>query len=495
MKSPATKEVRLKPFSVHFLICAWFMPMAAFANPLNLREVLKSVEETHPDLVAAVAGVDEARGGLMTARSAFDLKLYAEGGLALIGKYDKTHGAIGLSQPTTVSGLELWTRYENGASFPPYDGGLVTSEAGRVSIGVVLPLLRDRPIDEARLGRLVSELQVSIAEEQLRQTRASLLSGAAATWWKWVIAGKKLQAYEELVLQAEERKSFLEEQVKAGALPRVELVDNLRVLSGRRAKLAAMRLEFRQLCLEIGLYRRTEAGIPVAARPDELPQMPVLEPFVFMNRGHLEKALLEAPGRRIYERAANIVEKELQLARNQTLPELDLELYSSQSFGAPRPYSALDGSVTETTAGGKMKLSWDVQRNKARGKAAGLRAKLRALEARNRQLSDKLGAAFEGQVASLEAQFEIAELSREATRQAREVSDAERQSFEMGQSSLLALNLREQAAIATYLEELDAVLEFQRAWVKLQELIGNNRSSDYLPPSVGSRKGEVSREK
>lgn len=483
------RGVILKPFSRFLLFLLWFAPQVASANPLSLAEVLQSVEATHPELAAAGAGVEEARGELMSARGAFDLKIYAEGGHAPIGKYDKTHGAVGLSQPTTLSGLELWTRYENGASFPPYDGGLVTSEAGRASVGVVLPLLRGRAIDDARLGRAVSELQVSIAEEQLRQARASLLAGAAATWWKWVIAGRKLAAYEELVLQAEERKGFLEAQVKAGAIPRIELVDNLRALSGRRAKLAAMRLEFQQLCLEMGLYRRSDAGVPVQANSDELPPLPNLEPFHFANRANFEQALRDAPGRRIYEIAANIVEKELRLARNETLPTLDLELYSSQSFGATRPYSAHDSSVTETAAGAKMKLSWDVQRNKARGKAASLRAKLRALEAKNRQLADKLDAAFEGQVASLKAQFEIAELSRDATRQAREVSDAERESFEMGQSSLLALNLREQATISTYLEELDAVLEFQRAWVRLHELLGNDRWNDYLPPNSGLQQG------
>lgn len=460
----------------------WLSPSLAAANTLSLVEVLKSVDATHPDLIAARAGVDEARGAIVTARGAFDLNVYAEGSHAPLGKYDKSRGAVGLSQPTTVSGLEIWTRYENGAQFPPYDGGLVTSEAGRASLGVVLPLLRGRSTDDARLGRAVSDLQLSIAKEQLRQTRASLLADAAANWWTWVITGRKLAAYEELVLQAEERKKFLEEQVEAGAIPRVELLDNLRMLAGRRARLSALELEFRRLSLTLGLYRRTEAGVPLVPSADELPQLPPLEPFESADRARLDRALQDAPGRRIYELAADILEKELKWAQNQTLPQLDLQLYASQSFGAVRPYSSTDSSLTETAAGGKLEFSWDVQRRRARGKGQVLKAKLNALFAKNRQLTDKLGAALEGQLASLEAQFEIAELSREATRQAREVTNAERHSFEMGQSSLLALNLREQAAITTYIEELEAVLEFQRAWVKLHEILGNDRVGDYLPP-------------
>lgn len=463
----------------------WLTPLLAQAEPLTLPVVLRSVETTHPDLLAARAGVEEARGGLLAARGAFDLKVYAEGSHSPVGKYDKSYGAVGLSQPTTVSGLELYARYENGAGFAPYDGARVTSEVGRASLGLILPLLRDRSIDENRLGRLVNDFQVAIAEEQLRQARASTLAAAAATFWKWVVTGQKLRAHEELVLQAEQRKLFLEEQVKSGAIPRVELVDNLRLVAGRRAKLSAVKLEFRQLCLALGLYRRTDEGLPLAARADELPELPEVQSFDSLPRAKLKEALLKAPGLRIYENAGKIVEKELAWAKNQTLPELDLELFTSQSYGATRPYSELDRSVTETAAGGKLKLSWDVQRRKARGKTAQLRAKLQAIEAKNRQLADKLGAEFEGQLASLDAQFEIADLSREATRQAREVSAAERESFNMGQSSLLALNLREQAAISAYLEELDAVLEFQRSWVKLQEILGADQMSAFLPPQGG----------
>lgn len=484
----------MKRFALFALLCAWLTPSAAWAEPLGLVAVLRSAEETHPEILAARAGLDEARGGLLAARGAFDLKLYAEGGHAPVGKYDKSFGAVGLSQPTTAWGAELFARYENGAGFAPYDGSRVTSEAGRASVGLLLPLLRGRAIDEGRLGRLVGELQVTIALEQLRQARASTLAAAASVWWKWVITGRKLTAHEQLVLQAETRRHFLEEQVKAGAIPRVELVDNLRVLAGRRAKLAAMKLEFRQLGLELGLYRRTETGSPLPATQEELPPLPDVQPFDPKGRAALESVLLDAPGLRIYDLAARMVEQELRWSRNQTQPALDLELYTSQSFGATRPYSELDSSVTETAAGGKLKLSWDVQRRKARGKAAAQRAKLSGLEAKSRQLRDKLGAAFEGQMASLEAQFEIAELSRDATQNAREVSEAERQSFETGQSSLLALNLREQAAISTYLEELDAILEFQRAWVKLHELLGTDALSEYLPPKGGQEGGETDRE-
>lgn len=470
-------------------IVLFALPAEAESEPLRLVDVLRSANEMHPEMAVAEAGVEEAREGTRLARGAFDLEIWAEGGYAPVGKYEKPRAAAGLRQPTALSGIELWSRYENGADFPPYDGGVVTSEAGQASLGIVLPLLQGRAIDEGRLGKAVSELQLAVAEERRRQIRASVLADAAGAWWKWVVTGRKLEAYRQLLLQAEQRRRFLEQQVEVGALPRVELIDNQRLLSGRRANLAALELEFRKLSLLLGMYRRGAAKDPRPATPEELPALPPLGAPRAVDVETLEEALNDAPGVRIYGLSLDVVQRELSLAENRQLPKLDLEVFSSRSFGETRPYSALDRSVTETSVGSKLKFSWDVQRRTARGKAGILRTKRSALLAKKRLLQDQLLLSLRGQLASLEAQYEVAKLSREATSGAQEVSDAERQSFEMGQSSVLSVNLREQAVLSTYLDELDAIFELEMAWVRLQELIGSDSPADYLPPLGGGNEG------
>ncbi len=482
--------MRKLAFVLAFLTFASSQKAQAEPRSLELIEVLRSASEMHPEIDVAEAGLEEARQGLRMARGAFDLELWAEGGYAPLGKYEKPRAAAGLRQPTAISGIELWTSYENGADFAPYDGALVTSEAGRASLGIVLPLLQGRSIDEGRMGKAISELQLVVAEEQRRQARASILADAAGAWWKWVITGQKLEAFRQLLAQAEERRRFLEEQVAVGALPRVELIDNQRLLSTRRAKLSALELEFRQLSLELGMYRRDDASQPRPARDEELPELPSIGPPRAVGVENFDDELARAPGLRIYGLSIDVIERQLALAENKQLPKLDLEVFSSRSFGQPRPYSALDSSVTETAVGGKLKLAWDVQRREARGKAGILRTKRSMLEAKRRLLEDQLALSVQSQLASLRAQYEVATLSREATVGARDVSSAERESFEMGQSSVLSVNLREQAVVSTYLDELDAIFEFEMAWVRLQELLGSDQPSSYLPPRGGEPEGQ-----
>ena len=107
------------------------------------------------------------------------------------------------------------------------------------------------------------------------------------------------------------------------------------------------------------------------------------------------------------------------------------------------------------------------------------------IEQEARLLRDRLRLEVAGQVAALKAQSEAAELSRTATTQAGKVSEAERISFEAGQSSVLAVNLREQAVLSAYIAELDAIYEYQLARIRLHRLVGDDRPASYLPKSEG----------
>lgn len=450
------------------------LPATAVASQeLHLPDLLRSTLEAHPKIAVIEAKIDEADASIIAARGQFDLKAYAEGGYSPLGKYDEAYGEFGLKQPTTLRGAEFFAKYQNGADFAPYDGAQVTSTAGKVSLGVLLPLVRGGAIDEPRFERRRAVLEREIAEQSARAERSELLATATGLWWKWVITGKKLVAYRELVAQAELRAEFLNQQAELGAIPHIEVIDNQRLLATRLASLRSLELEFTQLCLKIGLFRRDQAGAPQPASEAELPRHGTPAPAKGPPRD-LEAAIGQAPGLKIYKTALEILDEQLRLQNNNRLPELNLVLHSSRSFGETRPYSEHESSVTETTAGAQLSLSWEPQQRKARGKSLALRAKRTALEQESRYLVERLSMDFRGQLAELEAQAQILSLSRRATRQAGDVREAEKSSFEAGQSSVLAVNLREQAALGAYMTELDSTLASWMAWIELHRLVGSD---------------------
>jgi outer membrane protein TolC len=432
-------------------------------------------------MAVADAKVTQAEAEKIRARGEFDLKAYAEGMIAPVGKYERPYGEFGLKQATRAYGIELYAKYQNGADFAPYDGDYVTSEAGKIALGVIVPLLRGGATDAARFERYKADLEMNIAEQGRRGQRAELLAAAAEAWWKWAVTGKKLSAYRKLVSQAVERRDFVREQARVGAIAPIEVTDNERLLAARKATLAVLELEFRRSGLKLGLYRRGQGNQPLPASEEELPA----DSWALSSYSEVSEAFIQdlenAPALQIYQTTLEVLDAELKLAKNDQLPNLNLELFSTGSFGEPRPYSVNDDSVSEATAGGKLSFAWDVQRRKSRGKAGVIRAKKTVIEQEARLLRDTLRLDVEAQLAALQAQRAVADLSRQATDQADQVKEAEVASFEAGQSSILSVNLRERAVLSAYIAELEAIFEYQMAWVALQRLLGRDAPEAYLP--------------
>lgn len=454
----------------------------ASANELTLAQVLDSTLAHSPKLAAVEAKVEQADGAQLQARGAYDLRFEAEGTLAPVGTYERAGGSFGLSQQTTAWGLELFAKYQNGADFPVYEGDLVTSQAGKVTLGALLPLLRGRAFDADRLELVRTRLGQAVAEQTRREQRAQLLAKAAASWWTWVVAGWKLEIHRQLLAQAEQRRDFLERQAASGAVPRVEVVDNERLLSARRAAVAVVALKFRQASLALGMFRRDSDGRPRPASAEELPKLSDWPVSVAADAHELLREVPRAPAIVVYDLAERILEEQLKVSKNERLPALDFELRGALSAGETRPYGTYE-SLSEASVGGRLKFGWDVQQRAARGKVAVVAARRREIQNERRLLEEQLMLDVQGQVLALTAQRDAVVWNRAATRQAEEVSSAERLAFESGQSSMLAVNLREQAVLTAHLAELDALLDVQLAWVELQRVLGRDSPDAYTSPA------------
>lgn len=450
------------------------------SETLQLTSYLSEVLSGHPKLLASQHKVGAAEAAVMSADGAFDLKLYVSGGHSPLGKYDKTRAEVGLTQPTRLWGTELWAKYANGADSPPYDGNLVTSEWGKASLGFLLPILQDGSIDPRRYAVLEREIQRNIAAHAVRQTQGDLLADAAQSWWKWCILGHKVRIYETLLRQAEERQEMLEELVRLGSLAPLETVDNRRSILARRAQKLALSAEFRAAGFRVGLYRRGNDGSPREAETGELPDIPsaVLPPELELSR--VDAELEKSPMVSITRNLLSALAQELRLAKNQQLPRLDLSVAASHSAGSTRPYSAIDSSVSETTLGANLALSLDVQRRKARGKAASIQAKRRQIEEELRYLKDTLRVEVLSANQALKAQYQAVQQSQEATDLAQQVALAEADSLLAGQSTVMNVNIREQAVLTAELAELEANHQLQSAWIEMQRARGKTEPREFV---------------
>ena len=453
---------------------------ATVESPLQLEEFLRGALATHPKLKAARFKVQAAEASEMAARGAFDLKFYASGEHAPLGYYERSRVEVGFKQPTTLWGSELSLKYENGWDFPAYYGEKVTSEAGKASFGLLVPLLRDGLIDASRLSIVQRQIERDMAELDQLQAKVDLLADAATLWWKWVALGRKRALYGRMLEQAEERAEYLREQVRVGALARIETIDNDRLVLSRKATLAQVDLELKQTAFKMGLYRRDSRGAPLPPQSEELPDLSSALAAEPTSTQQIESDIARAPAVRMYAALLDMVERELRWAKNQLLPRLDLQVGASHAAGTQRYYSATEHTVSETAAGGSLTLALDVQRRKARGKVAALRNKRDSLEQELRLLEDTMKAEMQSALQALLLQHEIAQQNLEASQLAREMVAAEGESYQSGQSTIMNLNFREQAALGAELAGLEAIVEFQLARIHLQRVRGKTTLRSYL---------------
>lgn len=445
---------------------------AAPADPLTLAEVLAVLAATHPQLEAARQRQRAAEGDAMAARGGFDPVLRARGQYAPIGAFPRGTVDLELRQPTPLWGLSVYGGWRLGlGSFAVYDLRGKTADGGELRAGVSLPVWQGGPIDRRRADLRVSALAQDAAAAD-RDARAIELERAAGrAYWAWVGAGLRLTVQRSLLALAEDRDEGLRKQIVAGGVPAVEGIDNRRAILDRGARIVAAERALQQAAFELARHLRDADGEVEVPAPTRLPgafpepQRPAAE----LLDALIDEALQRRPDLRrlLLQREAAAVE--LKLARNNRSPKLDIDAYAAKDIGSLDPaYAYL--RPAEFVASVNLELPLALRG--ARGKLRRAEAELARIDAELRMARDMIALELRDAHSALVAAHARVGLAREQLAAAHELEQAERSRFRLGDSTLLLVNLREQAATDAALQELEALAEYHRASVDLRAAAG-----------------------
>lgn len=436
-------------------------PAEEVEDPLTLAEILESTRVHYPPLLAAIQEIELAEGGRRAALGKFDTGLSFGGAADRFGFYENYRLDVGLEQSLQLWGAKLYAGWRLGqGDFAPYSGLLETRDGGEVRAGIKLPLLRDRGIDRSRAKLEQARIGVTLAE--LSVVEQQILVRQLATWayWDWVAAGGSFEVARDLLELALARDAFLRESVDAGALPEIEVTDNRRAILKRRSDLVSAERQLSKAAIYLSLYYRDAQGEPVVPEPVRLPGgFPSPEPFdparfeedvalALGRRPELQSVRAEAEGVRVDER----------LGSNLAMPGLDLALGATVESGASPDVKR---GPSELKAG--LVLSLPVQRREGLGKRQQARAKLEQLRRKEQFLSEKIEAEVRDAAIALKAAFEKASLLDEEVEVTRELESLERERFELGDTNLFTVNLREAAAADAEYRRIESLADYQRA--------------------------------
>lgn len=433
----------------------------AQAPVVHVEDIVESVRQRYPVLLAALADRDIAEADVLAAEGRFDLTLRSRLDSDSLGYYSNRRFDTWLEQPLSLQGMSLYSGYRIGdGDFAPYDGKLATRSLGEIRSGFKLPLLRDRAIDsrrgelaKARIGRKLADLSID-------QQRLALLQTAISRYWTWVALGRRLLVTSGVLQIAEARQRLLEEGVREGHLPRIEAIDNERAILQRRSTAVEAERAFQQGSIELSLFYRDSAGAPIVPTIEQVP-LRFPEPSAEASQdvaADIRVALQRRPEIARLQTQSDQNEIDLSLARNAAKPAVDVVAGFASESGAG---SSVRRGPQEFKAG--LSFDFPLRNRTARGKQGAVEAKARQFEIRLGFLRDQVTAEVQDAASAVAAARQRLQLLRDEVRVSRELEEAERTRFQLGEGTLFMLNLREQATLDAAVREALAQADYQRA--------------------------------
>lgn len=439
--------------------------------PLELEEVLRSVDAFYPLLLAAEAERGAVAGRLDSARGSFDTRLTAEGDLRPAGFYESYSGGATLEQPTRLWGTRFFAGYRIGrGDYAAYEGGRQTDDSGEVRGGFEIPLLRGGAIDEPRARLQQADLDLRRIDPEIQLQRIEFRRQASLAYWGWLASQRGVGVEARLLEVAEARQGQIEGRVSRGALPRIDLTDNERLIVDRQIRLRGAERDAQQAAIDLSLFLRDDAGDPIIVDSERMPaEFPTEdEPSRERLARDVERAGSDHPLLKALDLEVERAEVELELARNDRLPAVDFLLEGSRDTGSSDPGISSEGTISSAPRGDTevralVRFELPIQRREADGRAQAVRAKLRRLENHLRFAGDRIVADIRRAMEGLEAAFVQTQAARRNLELAQQLRRAEERKLMLGTSNLIDVNIREIQAAEAARALIEAQAEYFRA--------------------------------
>jgi outer membrane protein TolC len=457
-------------------------PALAENGPLQLSEVLRSVEASFPLLYAIQQERDIAAGQRLSAEGAFDptvrSRTVEQGGVFASTRIDNF-----VEQATPFGGISAFAGHRIGlGNFPVYYGERKTAEGGEFRAGVTVPVLQNRATDPRRTRLRVAQIAEQMADPMIRRARLDYFRDSAAAYWLWQAAGGQYSVAQYLLKLAQDRQKLLDEQLRLGAAGVTEDVVTLnrRLVAERQEALLATERTLQEAALRLSLFLRDGAGEPLVPKAEWL-----LPAFLDLGApppaataealaADTERALAQRPELVRFQLEKERRAAELQLATNQLLPQLNLYAAGTQDVGFSKKTFTGTGIFRTDRQTGELGAFLEVPlpfRN-ARGLTATARAQLAQLLANEKFQRDAIAAQVADAASALTQTYARLDRAREELKQANRVLAQAGVRFRAGAIQLVELNIQETAAAAARAKVVALVGAYFAAVASYQAALG-----------------------
>ena len=247
-------------------------------------------------------------------------------------------------------------------------------------------------------------------------------------------------------------------------MPRIEETENKRIVLQRKSQLVV----FEQLVIssanELSLYLMTDENKAYIPTEDEVPDNPFSQftEEVINIDIVVESAIKNRPEiQRLHaQKEQNRIEREL--AKNLSKPGIDFVLSVSQDFG---PGSK---TLAQPEMEASLILNVPMQNKTQEGKIDGAQAKIAKLDSQEDFLKERITTDLKNITSLLSMTKERVAISTSEVELSKELETAELKKFQMGEGTLILVNIRELTTAEARIREIDSLADHNRAIVNFK---------------------------
>lgn len=453
-------------------------------GPLALADVLTALELHFPLIDAAEQERAIAQGLQLTAEGGFDTFAKVRGGFR-DGSFNNGILDASVEQAVPFRGITTFAGYRFGlGDFPIYHGGLKTADGGEFRMGLLLPLMRDGPIDRRRALLRQTQLAVELADPAVQRVRIDAYLAARQAYFEWLAAGELYKIAENFAQVAADREEVIRERFTRGAVPELDVYQAKQTLAERQGRLLLVAQRFQEATVRLSLFYRDSTGAPLLATARQLPGKisaldPNAVPFAPLE-ADVQAAWQQRPELREFRFQKEQLGVEVRLAENDARPGLNLGLAAAQDLGNSSPVPPGTGAFSSDRTFAEAFLAFDVpvQRREALGRLMTANARMHQLLQRELFTRDQIAQQVQRLRVILERDRQqlaaaIAELTS-----AGEVVNIARNQYERGAIRLFELNNLEVIALDAEAKAVDILADFYQSLAAYRAALGLDRITD-----------------
>ncbi len=434
--------------------------------PLTLDEVLSTVELHHPKLLGAERQRQIASAKRLEKQGAFDpvfttgsdyLRFNSEfDSKTLRGKAASTRLADASVEFLTRSGVKVsgGTRFNLGKVKAPLSP---TGSGGEYFLEFKLPLLRGFRINEKSAAERQALLGEPLADTEFQATRLDLLLKAATTYWDWVAAKQKLDVARNLLALAEFRSRAVRDRVTAGDLPQIDAVEADLEVQRRQGNVVKADRDLQKAAFKLSLFLWLPNGLPAPAPLEAAAPVATPPPTIFStDRAEAGKrlAIERRPELKAVTLNRDITQVDLDLAKNQRLPAIDLVASPGRDVGL--------GSIGNTVKAG-VSFTLPLRQRTADGRISAASLKIQKLDLDLLNERQRIATEVLDAVSAINTTFDRYRAAQSEVELAIRLEEGEREKFRLGDSTLFLVNQRERATAEARVKLIELQAEYEQA--------------------------------